>query len=176
MPQIITEAAAKAKAKALRLKLNSMGFAIGHQQALEVVASLENETGWSSLNAKQNQAAAPKFRLAPTTDEMRVSPSYGSLDDEPMDPALAEFDYTFAISYELHAPGKTPTAFELQPYKYVRGAIQERDRVRKNVAEHHTIAVICCREVGQGWRPMPADEIERALTWETRHNKKENSK
>lgn len=48
-----TEAAVKAKAKALRRRLQQMNVVLTHQQALEAVAALEGEKDWGALGAKQ---------------------------------------------------------------------------------------------------------------------------
>lgn len=53
MPLNITTAAAKAKAKALRVRLAAMNIAITHQQALEVVAALEGEKSWGAASTGQ---------------------------------------------------------------------------------------------------------------------------
>lgn len=58
MQNVITEEAAKAKAKALRAALADKGVELNHQACLDVISRVEGEKGWSALNAKQNQVSA----------------------------------------------------------------------------------------------------------------------
>lgn len=54
--KVITEEAAKAKSRALCVALRELGIVadLKPRQALEVIARLENEKNWATLNAKQN--------------------------------------------------------------------------------------------------------------------------
>jgi hypothetical protein len=54
MHPVITEEAAKAKAKALRKALADKGVELNHQACIDVISRVEGEKGWAALNAKQN--------------------------------------------------------------------------------------------------------------------------
>lgn len=159
MRHVISEEIAKARAKALRLKLSEMGIAIKHSQALEVIAALENEKGWSALNAKQN--------VAPPASP----PSY-ALDREPVDPALAEYDYPYGVEYTYAPPGQPPKVFDVQPYPRVKDALREHDRVMLTTEQHHTTTRICMKGDRGGWVPLSEKQIKQAIEWETRQDKK----
>ena len=60
MHALITEEAAKAKAKALRQILAEKGVPLNHQACLDVIARIEGETNWPTMNAKQVAAARAK--------------------------------------------------------------------------------------------------------------------
>lgn len=60
MSILITEEAAKAKAKALRQILAEKGVPLNHQACLDVIARIEGETNWPAMNAKQVAAARTK--------------------------------------------------------------------------------------------------------------------
>ena len=60
MHVVITEEAAKAKAKALRLALADKGITLNNQACLDVIARVEGEKNWPAMNAKQNQQAQAK--------------------------------------------------------------------------------------------------------------------
>jgi hypothetical protein len=55
MYPVITEEAAKAKAKALRKALSEKGIELNHQACIDVISRVEGEKGWAALNAKQNR-------------------------------------------------------------------------------------------------------------------------
>jgi hypothetical protein len=62
MHPVITEEAAKAKAKALRKALAEKGVELNHQACIDVISRIEGEKGWSALNAKQNRSVKQKPR------------------------------------------------------------------------------------------------------------------
>jgi ribosomal protein L37AE/L43A len=69
--QVITEEAAKAKARALCAALAELGVVsdLKPRKALEVVARLENEKNWSTLNARQKAQAGTKAKAPPVRQE-----------------------------------------------------------------------------------------------------------
>lgn len=89
---VLSEEAAKAKARTLRKGLGEMGQRIKHAQALELVARLEGAKNWSELNALQVRASTttPAPPTAPVRNLVLVGqenllPGYVQVDEVPVD-------------------------------------------------------------------------------------------
>ena len=67
MVSVLTEEAAKAKAKALHKGLLDMSFPVKHAQALELVARMEGYPTWAALNAAQSRMRSEPAAAATVT-------------------------------------------------------------------------------------------------------------
>ena len=74
MTAVLTEEAAKAKARALSKGLTELGVSLRHTQVLELIARLEGETSWSALNAKQRRRGRGAKAPAPVPIKAALAP------------------------------------------------------------------------------------------------------
>ena len=108
---LITERAAKAKARVLRIALGELGMPLKQAQALEVIARLEGENDWQTLNAKQVRALAASVSKPSYVGEENLLTGHVLVDDSPVSSfggsrktALYDAMRVIGVPYIYHHP------------------------------------------------------------------------
>ncbi len=168
MQSVITEDAAKAKARAVRARAQELGLGVTHQQAMELMAAAEGEPSWGSLNAKQRaQAARPEHQAG--MPAVRSMPAYKAS----RQPGIAERGFSLpdlpatvrALLQEvgpLSAASQAELTASLEHLEQIRARFAEvsEDKVSpaKKALVEHDLASLSARMVSrlsQGVQPTP---------------------